>query len=602
MPETKSPVLEIPKGHDPITFEVLRNALVSAVDEMGAKLEKVAFSMVVSEGRDFSTSISDIDGNLAADGTQDLPGHIGTIPFTTKGVIERIGRENIREGDVILMNDPFIGGTHCQDARVVMPVHWEGEQVAFVQVSAHWVDAGGSVPGSFMVDARSPYEEAFYITPIHLVREGVLDQAVLDLVLRNVRVPEVTIGDITAMIEACRTGEARIHSLCAKYGVETLKTQMAMQIDHSEALLRKHVEELPDGEYRFTDHIDFDVRSDSREPLPITCVMSISGDRMTFDFSESAPQAKSAVNATRSLLWSAVVVATKAVFPDVAVNQGVFNAIEVHAPDGLIVTASFPAPVSGAFATCYEKITCSTLGCYLQVVPDQSMAACGNICNIVVGGFDPRPGFERDYVMYNWLEGGYGARPGKRDNHTAMSLFCSGTQNQPIELAEHEYPILFECYELVPDSGGPGRHRGGLGVRKNFEVTHGEATISVLGDREETGAWGWEGGSTSPLANNLIYKAGEPDELRIGMKRSGVPVSSGHLFRYWQGGGGGWGDPASRPPEWVLEDVQDGYVTPRAARERYRVQVVLGDEAAGTYELDLAATRVLRGDNPMEKK
>jgi len=580
--------------HDPITYEVLRNALVSAVDEMGAKLEKVAFSMVVSEGRDFSTSISDVDGNLAADGTQDLPGHIGTIPFTTKGVIEDIGLENIQEGDLILMNDPFIGGTHCQDARVVMPVFWEGERVAFVQVSAHWVDAGGSVPGSFMVDARSPYEEALYIPPIHLVRNGEIDQQVLNLVLRNVRVPEVTIGDITAMIEACRTGESRVHYLCEKYGADTVKAQMAMQIDHSEAILRRHIEDLEDGVYRFTDHIDFDVRSDEREPLPITCVMEVKGDSLTFDFSESSPQAKSAVNATRSLLWSAVVVATKAVFPDVPVNQGVFNALDVRAPDGLIVTASFPAPVSGAFATCYEKITCSVLACYLQVVPKRAMAACGNICNIVVGGFDPRPGYERDYVMYNWLEGGYGARPGKRDNHTAMSLFCSGTQNQPIELAEHEYPILFHCYELVDDSAGAGRHRGGLGVRKNFEISDGDATISVLGDREVTGAWGWDGGKTSPLANNLIYKADEPDELRIGMKRSGVPVTSGHEFHYWQGGGGGWGDPATRPPEWVLEDVVNGYVSVEAARSEYRVEIEVVDEVAGQYRVDEGATGRLR--------
>lgn len=580
---------------DPVTFEVLRNAFVAAVDEMGMMLEKVAFSMVVSEGRDFSTSISDARGDLVAEGTQDLPGHIGTIPFTTRGVIEHIGLGDLREGDIVLMNDPFIGGTHCQDARTVMPVFWEGELIAFVQSCAHWVDAGGAVPGSFQVDAGSPYEEALYIPPIHLVRRGALDERVLALVLRNVRVPEVTRGDIAAMLEACRTGEARVHALCARYGLDTVRAQMAHQIDHSRAMLGSHFAALPDGEYAFTDFIDYDPRAAIRDPLPVSCRMTIAGERATFDFSDSAPQARSAVNATRSLLWSAVVVATKSVFPDVAVNQGMFQAIDVHAREGLVVTAQFPAAVSGAFATCYEKITSAVHGCFLQVVPERAMVACGNICNVVIGGHDPRPGFEREYVIYNWLEGGYGARPGKRDNHTAMSLFGSGTQNQPIERAEYEYPIMYECYELAADSAGPGRHRGGLGVEKNFTLTHGTGTLSVLGDREFKPAWGGGGGHDAKRANQLLYKAGEPDEETIGMKRSGVPVEAGHRFRYWQGGGGGYGPPAERPPEWVLEDVIDGYVSIASARDDYRVEIVVVDAEAGRYEIDEQATARLRG-------
>jgi N-methylhydantoinase B len=593
MASLSAPTMQI----DPITFEVLRNALVAAVDEMGLMLEKVAFSMVVSEGRDFSTSISDATGNLVADGTQDLPGHIGTIPFTTKGVIEHIGLANLRPGDIILMNDPFIGGTHCQDARTVMPVFNDRELIAFVQASAHWVDAGGAVPGSFQVDARSPYEEALYIPPIHLVREGEVDESVLRLILRNVRVPEVTTGDIAAMIEACRAGDLRVRALCEKYGLEILRAQMARQIDHSRTLLEHHFESLPDGTYAFTDYIDYDPCAPTRDPLPVTCSLKIAGSRATFDFSESAPQARGAINAPRSLLWSAVVVATKSVFPDVAVNQGLFDAIDVVAPDGLLVTAVFPAPVSGAFATCYEKITSATHGCYLQVAPERAMVACGNICNIVVGGYDSREGYGRDYVMYNWLEGGYGARPAKRDNHTAMSLFCSGTQNQPIERAEYEYPIMFERYALVADSAGPGRHRGGLGVAKNFWVTHGDATVSVLGDRELTPSWGAGGGKRANLGNQLIYRAGESDEQVIGMKRSGVPVEAQHLLTYWQGGGGGYGSPAERRPEWVLEDVVNGYVSIEGARKDYLVEIKLVDETAGIYEIDAETTARLRSTN-----
>jgi N-methylhydantoinase B len=584
-----------PDRIDPITFEVLRNAFISLVDEMGLMLEKVAFSLVVSEGRDFSTSICDRDANLVADGTQDLPGHIGTMPFTTRGIIEAIGYERLLEGDIILMNDPFIGGTHAQDARTVMPVYWEEQIIAFVQASAHWSDAGGAVPGSFQVDALSTYEEALYITPIHLVERSHINEEVMNFVLRNVRIPEVTRGDIVAMIEACKTGEARLHALLAKYGKDLILRQMRELIAHSESLVRARLGQLKDGTYSFTDYIDYDPGAKDRTPVPVHLDFTVDGERATFDFSKSAPQAKGAVNATRALLWSAVMVGTKAVFPEVPVNQGIFRAIEVVAPDGLVVTAQFPAPVSGAFATVYEKITACVFGCFLQIIPERAMVGSGNICNMVLGGVDTRPGREgRDYVMYNWLEGGYGARPGKKDNHTAMSLFASGTRNQPIEMLEHAYPVLFERYGLIPDSAGPGRHRGGLGVWKHFWITHGDAILSVLGDRETRPAWGYGGGKSANKGNQMIYKAETDRPEIIGMKRSGIPVESGHLFHYWQGGGGGYGVPWERPVEWVLDDVMSGYVTVDGARQDYYVVVRVIDADTMQYEVDEAATAQLR--------
>jgi N-methylhydantoinase B len=580
---------------DPITFEVLRNSFIALVDEMGLMLEKVAFSLVVSEGRDFSTSICDRDANLVADGTQDLPGHIGTMPFTTRGIIDAIGYERLRQGDIILMNDAFIGGTHSQDARTVMPVYWEGELIAFVQSSAHWADAGGAVPGSFQVDALSTYEEALYITPIHLVDEGVLNEELLAFVLRNVRIPEVTRGDIVAMIEACKTGEARLHALLVKYGKDLILRQMTELIAHSERLIRGRFRQLKDGTYSFTDYIDYDPGSQERTPLPVHLDLTIEGDRAIYDFAKTAPQAKGSVNATRSLLWSAVMVATKAVFPEVPVNQGIFHAIEVVAPDGLVITANFPAPVSGAFATVYEKITSCVFGCFLQVIPERAMAGSGNICNMVLGGVDTRPGREgRDYVMYNWLEGGYGARPGKKDNHTAMSLFASGTRNQPIEMLERAYPVLFDRYGLIPDSAGPGRHRGGLGVWKYFWITHGDAILSVLGDRELRPAWGYGGGKSANKGNQMIYKAETDSPEVIGMKRSGIPVKSGHLFHYWQGGGGGYGVPWERPPEWVLDDVIDGYISVEGARDDYYAVIEVGDAEALEYSINYESTNDLR--------
>ncbi|MPZ68010.1 MAG: hypothetical protein GEU71_00585 [Actinobacteria bacterium] len=588
---------ELSADIDPVTFEILRNALVAAVDEMGVMLEKVAFSLVVSEGRDFSTSISDKAGDLIADGTEDLPTHVGTLPFAIRAILDQIGEANLKRGDLIIMNDPYLGGTHCQDFRMVMPFYWESELIAMVHSSVHLSDAGGRVPGSFQIDARSAYEEALYVPPIHLVREGVLDNEVLALILRNIRVPDVSVGDITAMVEACRTGEARMVSLFAKYGRDLMVAEMEELKNHSRSLLEKHFSKLKEGTYHFTDFIDYDpgVEADERERLPVVLEMTVEKDRVIYDFSRSAGQTLGAVNIPRALLWSAVVVATKAIFPDVPVNQGIYNAVEVVAPDGLIVTAAFPAATSAGVSNCYEKVTGCILGCFLQVLPERSMAANANISNFVLGGVDPRPGRGGEFLMYDWTAGGYGARPGKKDNHSAMSLLCSGTRNQPIEMMERAYPVIFDGYGFIPDSPGPGRHRGGMGIYRSFELTHGAyGVISVVGDREEIPAWGFDGGQPGNLGDGLLYKAGTDDEVVVGVKRSGFPVAAGWKIRYWEGGGGGYQEPWRRPVEWVLEDVQNGYVTVEGAKRDYSTVIETTDERIMEYSINQEATEDLR--------
>jgi N-methylhydantoinase B len=578
---------------DPVTFEVLRNALVAAVDEMGLMLEKVAFSLVVSEGRDFSTSICDARGRLIADGTQDLPGHVGTIPFTTKAILELVGAERLHEGDVIIMNDPYLGGTHCQDVRTVMPVYWNDALVAFVQASAHWLDVGGVVPGSWVADAATAYEEALYITPLHLVRAGEVDEDVLRLILRNVRMADVTKGDIVAMVEACRTGDARLQALFQKYGHDVMLAEMSELLDHSRSLLKAHIGALPDGTYSFTDYVDFDPGAETREAVPIHLDMHIDGDAVTYDFSTSAPQARGGVNISRSLLWSGVIVATKAVFPEVPVNEGLFAAVDVIAPDGLIVTAQFPAATSAGFSSAYEKVTACVLACYLQVAPERSMVGAGNISNFVLGGVDFRAGGEAEFLMYDWTAGGYGARPGKRDNHSAISLFASGTRNQPLERMERAYPVVFEAYELMQDSGGAGRHRGGLGIRRRLRLVEGEGILSSTGDRELYPAWGYGGGKASTAGDGMVYETPDGQEL-AGTKLSGVTVTRGSTLHYWEGGGGGYGPPWERPEEWVLEDVANGYVSIDGAREEYYVDIRTIDADRLDYEIDRPKTAELR--------
>jgi N-methylhydantoinase B len=365
-------------------------------------------------------------------------------------------------------------------------------------------------------------------------------------------------------------------------------------IHYSEALLREEFGKLPDGTYTFEDAIDFDPMGDRKTPVRIRVAITIDGDRATYDLSGSDPEAIGAVNSTRSMAQSALVVATKAIFPHVPASEGIYNAIDVVNPEGLVTNAQFPRPISGAFATSYEVICACVFGCYLQVLPERSMACSGNMTNMVVGGFDSREGYGRDFVMYIWKEGGYGARPGKKDNHTAISLYASGTRNEPVEVQERVYPVLTHRYEFITDSAGAGRHRGGMGVTRDFELTHGDATLSVLGSRGVEPVWGWEGGQTA-LGSGLIHDWGGADEFEVGVMRSGVQARKGAVIRFWEGGGGGWRDPATRPPEWVLEDVIDGFVSVEAARDVYRVAVVVVDEDAALYEVDEAETARLRG-------
>jgi N-methylhydantoinase B len=579
---------------DPITFEVLRNAFMSVVDEMGLMLERAGHSLVVSEGRDFSAAICDADGRMVAEGKEDLPAHVGTLPFTVKAVIDWLGKERIVEGDIIIMNDAFLGGTHAQDVRTIMPVYRDGKLIAFVQNSAHWSDAGGPVPGSFHAEATSTYGEALYIPPVHLVRGGELDDEVLRFILRNVRVPETTQGDVFAQMASCRTGEQRLQALMDKYG-ELVADEMEELIRYSEALLREEFRRIPDGTYTFEDAVDFDPMGDRKTPVKISVAITIEGDRATYDLSGSDPQTVGAANSTRSMAQSALVVATKAIFPHVPASEGVYDAIDVVNPEGRVTNARFPAPISGAFATSYEVITACVFGCYLQMLPERSMACSGNMTNMVVGGYDARESYESDFVMYIWKEGGYGARPGKKDNHTAISLYASGTRNEPVEVQERVYPIITHCYEFITDSPGAGRHRGGVGVTRDFSLTHGDATLSVLGSRATQPVWGWDGGLPA-LGSGLIYDVGGPEEEEIGVMRSGIDARKGAVIKFWEGGGGGWEEPKTRPPEWVLEDVIDEIVSIEAARELYGVAVRLLDEDAAAYEIDWPETERLRGE------
>ena len=465
---------------------------------MGALVRRAAFSLVVSEGGDYSGTISDREGNLVASGVTDLAAHLGTIPFTVKGTLEWIGvpaEEYFRPGDVVLVNDPYIGGTHHNDMRAIMPVYLDGRLVAFIQNSMHWTDIGGHVPGTFDPNARASYGEGLAVPPVHIVREGVFVGEMADIILRNIRLAEQARGDLLTMIGAVRLGERRMQELAAHYGAETIVSAMGELIDYSEQLLREEFRGLPDGTVAVEALMDRDPGADSDEPIAARMTLTIAGDRATMDFSASSGPAKGAMNSSRAVTISSVVVHLKMIYPHIPMNQGVFRAIDFVLPEGTLLSAIFPAPVSGCAAGVYPAVGDLILKAFIQLVPERCMAGPTGLLNIVMGGEDGRPGHEgRDFVMYLWLEGGWGGRLARKDNAVAMTTFATTATNQPVELHERLCPVLFDCYRIEPDSAGAGWHRGAPGVTRRWSFPHGDVLLSDLGDGETFGPWGFAGG------------------------------------------------------------------------------------------------------------
>jgi N-methylhydantoinase B len=584
---------------DPILFQVLNSAFSSITDEMGALVRRAAFSLVVSEGGDYSGTISNREGDLVASGVTDLAAHLGTIPFTVKGTLDWIGvpaEEYFRPGDVVLINDPYIGGTHHNDMRAIMPVYFEDGLVAFIQSSMHWTDIGGHVPGTFDPNARASYGEGLAVPPVHIVREGVLQSEMAAIIMRNIRLAEQARGDLLTMIGAVRLGERRMQELALRYGPETIVSAMDELIDYSEQLLREEFRRMPDGRLDVEALMDRDPGSDSDEPIAARMSLTIEGDHATMDFSASDGPAKGAMNSSRAVTISAAVVHMKMAFPHIPMNQGVFRAIDFVLPEGTLLSAVFPAPVSGCAAGVYPAVGDLILKALIQLVPERSMAGPTGLLNIVMGGEDPRPGKEgQDFVMYLWLEGGWGGRPARKDNSVAMTTFATTATNQPIELQERLYPVRFDCYRIEGDSAGAGWHRGAPGVTRRWSFPYGDVVLSDLGDGEKFGPWGYAGGKDA-RPNLFRYAPGTAEEISVGMFRTNLPVKQGRMLDCFQPGGGGYGDPLTRPIEYVLDDVLDGFVSIEGAERDYGVAVSLA--ADGVLTVDDTRTRQLRAGVP----
>ena len=581
-----------PERIDPTTLAVLRRSLTGVVNEMGATLAKAAYSPVITEGRDFAGALFDADGQLVACGDHDLTGLLGTLEPVLELLGSKFARDELYEGDIIASNSPHESGSHLNDIAMVKPIFAAGELIAYVADIGHWTDIGGPSPGSINPQARDAYAEGLRITPVKLVERGIYRRDLVEMILANVRLPYEANGTVWAQMRALDAGEARVRQLCERHGVETLLAVFGLMQDHAEAIFREEITAMADGEVEFEDFIDCDPLDPEQKPVRVHLKLAKRGDQLRFDFSGSAPQPRAGVGCSRALTQSGVYVATLNLFHNIPFNRGFIRNVEVVTAPRSCVHVEFPNPISGCAAGAFEKVIACTLGCIGQLAPSKQVGATYNLINATIGGTDPR--FDRPYVMYMWNEGGFGGGP-DRDGGDAptMAMYATGSRNQPTEVLERFYPVVFTELEIAEDSAGPGTWRGCPGISHSYRLTEGEAAAGVFGDRKLFKPWGVAGGLHG-RGQTVYINRGRPDEREVGMFATDIPVRAGDVVEVWSSGGGGFGDPFERDPALVLRDVRLGFVSQQAARVEYGVVVDCLDPIRAEWQINQQETQKLR--------
>ena len=588
---------------DPITFTVLRNGFRGMCSQGSALVERVAWGPVITQGRDYSVGILSGDGRLVGHGTVDITPHMGTFEFSVKAVMEDFG-DTVEPGDVYIVNDPYRAGTHNQDVRLVRPVFHDGRIFAFAVACAHWSDMGGPIPGTFNPAATESWAEGMIIPPTLAYRREKPVKSTIEMIRMNVRVPHERMGDLAAQYQATRLVERRLRDYIERYGAETVELGFDAVMDYAERLLHQEIAELPDVEYVFNDFCDHDIGREGHPRVKFTCRLIIEGDQATIDWGDSDDAPIGPAGLTLPALSSATYDGTLHCFPHlVPLNHGIIRAINIRTRPGSATHVLHPTPVAGYCASGYEKCDTATMGAW-----GQALAASGrdemifggtvNLQNCCIGGIHPQTG--QRYVSYTWSEGGQGARSYGDGPSFAMFLYGGGAQNQPIEVHERWYPVLYERFEVEPDSAGFGRYRGGYGSHRRW-LMRGDATNSIHGDREEVTPPGVMGGANGG-PNRLVLNMGTPEERSLGMFATNVPLTNGDALDFISNGGGGYGDPLEREPEVVLEEVIDGFLSVEAARDVYGVVVDVIDPEVHDFRVDAEATARRRrelADSPL---
>ena len=516
----------------PVEFEVFKNLFLSIAEEMGVTLCRTGFSPNIKERLDYSCAVYDADGETIAQGDH-MPVHLGAMPLSVRAAIDAFPME---PGDIVMLNDPFHGGTHLPDITLVSPVFLSRDKRPsfYVANRAHHSDVGGMSPGSMPV-AREIYQEGLILPPVRLAVRGRTNRDVLDIVLANVRTPDEREGDLSAQIAANKVAEMRLRETVARYGrARTLAYARALQ-DYTARVLRAAIREIPDGRYEFEDALDDDGFSEA--PVPIRAAITIAGSRATVDFTGSAPQVEGSVNANYAMTLSACLYAFRClVGDDILYNAGVARPLTVIAPLRTIVNAQRPSAVAGGNVETSQRITDVVLGALGKALPDRLPAASqGTMNNITLGGTDPRTG--RQFAYYETMGGGMGGRKGL-PGLSGVHVHMSNTRNTPVEAIEHYLPVRVRQYALRRGSGGTGASAGGEGLVREYEAMT-ETTVTLLSERRRRQPYGAGGGAAGASGRNTLIRDGQEQTLpgKIEMR-----LRAGDRLRIETPGGGGYGN------------------------------------------------------------
>lgn len=524
---------------DPVSLEIFRSALTAIAEEMGAVLTRSAYSPNIKERRDFSCALFDRHGRMVAQAAH-IPVHLGAMPDSVATALREFDR--FAPGDVIALNDPFMGGTHLPDITLISPIYVadRGEQrlAGFAANRAHHADVGGMSAGSMPV-ATEIYQEGVIIPPIKLWEGGEPNQAALRLLLRNVRTPDERRGDLAAQVAANRTAARRLQEVVERSGLQTVDAHIDALIAYAERITRATIAAIPPGTYEFTDWLDDD--GFSEEPIEITATVSVRGSNLTVDFTGSAPEARGSINAVASVVKSAVYYVVRLLMPeDAPANHGTFTPVTVIAPEGTVVNARPPRPVAGGNVETSQRVTDVVLGALAKALPDVIPAASqGTMNNVTAGGHDPRT--DRPFAYYETMGGGMGARP-HLDGLSGVHVHMSNTLNTPVEAFEFAYPMRIVAYRLRDGSGGEGEARGGDGLVREigFEVP---TEVTLLSERRRLAPYGLQGGERGSSGENVLIRDGEEKQLPGKTRFTAEP---GDRLSIRSPGGGGWGRPKDR--------------------------------------------------------
>jgi N-methylhydantoinase B len=545
-------------ARDPVELEIFKNLFHSIAEEMGAALRRTAFSPNIKERRDYSCAVFDSAGQVIAMGDH-MPVHLGSMPMSVGAAVERCG---FAPGDMVMLNDPFAGGTHLPDITIIAPAYIAGQRRGsrreraetdtrkvpdfFVASRAHHADVGGTYPGSMGL-CREIYQEGFRIPPVKIMRDGKTVRDVLDLLLTNVRTPGEREGDLGAQIAACHTGAARLKEICERYGEKRVKKASADLLEYSEEIMRAFVAQVPAGTYRGEDFLDSDGND---RPVRIAVAITFheggkskmrraDGARLvTIDFTGSDNQVAGSINAVAAITYSACFYVFRCLMrEDVPATAGLMRPIEVIAPSGTVVNARPPAAVAGGNVETSQRIVDVLMRALARAVPDRiAAAASGTMNNLTIGGIDPRT--NEPFAYYETIAGGMGGRP-DREGVSGVHTHMTNSLNTPAEALEYAYPLRVRRYGLRSGSGGSGKHSGGDGVVRELEVLT-ESEVTLLGDRRARGPWGLQGGADGKAgAAAVLRNDGSVQELP---GKFNVRLQAGERIRIESPGAGGWGE------------------------------------------------------------